>query len=160
MREKVGEEKLAVRCSPQELKAMDSYVLAGDFRNRSALVRTAIQQFLEDRLREMSNAPAPVAGPIANLTPEETELLGRFAERVHGGKMGDAIAQCVRYGLASLRVDEMVRVGEKRLMDAPVVTRPVTPGESDPEFSPDESTGRGRHPSKRGGNYHGGEGRD
>ncbi len=139
---------------------MDSYVLAGDFRNRSALVRTAIQQFLEDKLREMSGRPAPATGPVANLSPEEAELLGRFAQRVHGGRIEDAIAQCVRYGMLALRVDEMAKVGEKRLMDAPVVTRSVTLGEPDNELSEDGSPDRVRRPSKRGGIYDGDEGRE
>jgi Arc/MetJ-type ribon-helix-helix transcriptional regulator len=149
MRERVGEEKLAVRCSPQELKAMDSYVLAGDFRNRSALVRSAIEQFLEARLREMSGQPRPVEGPMARLAPEEVELLTRFAQRVHGGSLEDAIAMCVRYGLAQLGVDQRVKEAEDRLRNAPVLTGSVPTGNSlERSFDDKSSRDAGRHPAR------------
>ena len=60
---KVGpeDERIALRCNRRELQLVDSFVVNGEFRNRSELMRHALRAFLRDRSASAVTAPAPAA---------------------------------------------------------------------------------------------------
>lgn len=151
MREKVGSEKLAVRCSAQELKAIDAFVVAGDYRNRSSVIRTALVKFLSAELKDLSEPRELASGPVVNITPEEKELIGRYAKLVHGGNIADALAMLVRYGLVELKVDQRVKDSEERQRNAPVLTNAEEMDRVRHKVAAGESQDGGeRHPAKKG----------
>jgi Arc/MetJ-type ribon-helix-helix transcriptional regulator len=123
MRRPIGEVRLAVRCSQRELRAIDAFVLTGDFRTRSELVRKAIEQYLAARLKEVPQDSGSPEGPRVRLRSEEIEIVSRYAKLVSGGDLEGALAMLVRYGLQKLEVDEMVAKAERRTQNAPVSTR-------------------------------------
>jgi Arc/MetJ-type ribon-helix-helix transcriptional regulator len=123
MRRPIGEVRLAVRCSQRELRAIDAFVLTGDFKNRSELVRKAIEQYLSARLREVPQDPGPAEGPRVRLRAEELYAVSRYAKLVSSGDLEGALAMLVRYGFEKLEVEEMVAKAERRTQNAPVSTR-------------------------------------
>jgi Arc/MetJ-type ribon-helix-helix transcriptional regulator len=123
MRRPIGEVKLAFRTSRRELKAMDAFVLAGDFRNRSELVRVAIERYLSEKLHEAPREPGSVEGPRVRLRSEELDTVEKFAKLVAGNDLEEALAMLVRYGLKKVEADEMVKDAERRTHEAPVRAR-------------------------------------
>ncbi|MDE1821447.1 MAG: hypothetical protein KGJ23_00920 [Euryarchaeota archaeon] len=113
------EERVGVRCSRRELQFLDSFVVSGEFRTRSELIREALKDFLARRAREVPEAPAttqprthtaPVQGNAAgSFRPEELELLTEYAELVlNGASVGDALAAIVRQGIPMEKVRTVV----------------------------------------------------
>jgi Arc/MetJ-type ribon-helix-helix transcriptional regulator len=114
------EERVGVRCARRELQFLDSFVVSGEFRTRSELIRAALKDFLARRARADSEAPtstaprtheAPVAAAagLVSFRPEEMELLQSYADLVlNGASIGDALAAIVRQGLSMEKVRTVV----------------------------------------------------
>jgi Arc/MetJ-type ribon-helix-helix transcriptional regulator len=114
------EERVGVRCSRRELQFLDSFVVSGEFRTRSELIRDAIREFLSRRVRDASpatetaapkthTAPAAEARAPGSFRQEEMELLTSYADLVmNGASVGDAIAAIVRQGISLEKVRAVV----------------------------------------------------
>ncbi len=114
------EERVGVRCSRRELQFLDSFVVSGEFRTRSELIREALKDFLARRSREVPEAnattqprthtaPAATQGIAASFRPEEAELLQEYAELVmNGASVADALAAIVRQGIPMEKVRQVV----------------------------------------------------
>lgn len=114
------EERVGVRCPRRELQLLDSFVVSGEFRTRSELIREALKDFLTRRARAGSEVPTPTAprthaapvpavGAPVSFRPEELELLQLYADLVmNGASLGDALANIVRLGLSLERVRAVV----------------------------------------------------
>lgn len=114
------EERVGVRCSRRELQFLDSFVVSGEFRTRSELIREALRDFLARRAREAPaesatarprthEAPAASASAPGSFRPEELELLTDYADLVmNGASVGDALAAIVRQGIPMEKVRQVV----------------------------------------------------
>ncbi len=118
MRPTKGEEKLAVRLSERELKAIDAHVHAGGFRTRSELVRAAIEQYLAFNLETLTRRTESPEEIRVRLREHEIDLISRYVELVAGGNLADALAMLVRRGVDVTQVLEAVRGAETRLQEA------------------------------------------
>ena len=110
------EERVGVRCPRRELQFLDSFVVSGEFRTRSELIRAALRDFLARRARAGSEAttsavpktheaPVAAAGAPGSFRPEELDVLQGYADLVmNGASMGDALATIVRLGLSLEKV--------------------------------------------------------
>ncbi len=113
------EERIALRCSLDELRLVDSFVASGDYPTRSELLRAALHAFL--RSRAMSGTPTPtvdaeglVEVPI-RLSPEEVAMVEDYARHI-GNRMElrDALALVFRHGERGLGVTEQAQRGVER----------------------------------------------
>ncbi|MCI4330644.1 MAG: ribbon-helix-helix domain-containing protein [Thermoplasmata archaeon] len=108
------EERIALRCARKELQLLDSFVVSGEFRSRSELMRAALREFL--RARAMSavappakEAPSGLVEVPVRLRAEEVETLGAYGTLVGNGRdIGDVLADLVRRGELELKVSELV----------------------------------------------------
>lgn len=113
MRRTTEGERIALRCSARELKAIDAHVHAGGFASRSDLVRAAIEQYLSFSLQEVTRRGTQ-EDPHVRLKEHELDLVSRFAEHVSGGNLADALAMLVRHGLDKMEADRLVKIAENR----------------------------------------------
>ncbi|HEV2166548.1 MAG TPA: ribbon-helix-helix domain-containing protein [Thermoplasmata archaeon] len=124
---KVGpeDERIALRCNRRELQLVDSFVVSGEFRNRSEFMRHALRAFLRDRSASAVTAPAPAAGesgvvevPV-RLRREEVETYRAYGELVaNGEELEDLLALLVRRGELELKVLETVARARASIRDA------------------------------------------
>ena len=124
------EERVGVRCARRELQFLDSFVVSGEFRTRSELIREALKDFLARRSREVPEAnaatqprthtaPAAYQGIAAAFRPEEMELLTDYADLVmNGASVGDALAAIVRQGISLEKVRQVVAEQRGLLKDS------------------------------------------
>jgi Arc/MetJ-type ribon-helix-helix transcriptional regulator len=116
-RRRIGpeDERIALRCSRKELQALDSFVMNGEFRSRSELMRAALREFL--RARAMSTVATPPTADAAGLIEvpvrlraEEAETLSTYGALVGNGRsLSDVVAELVRRGEMELKVAELVQ---------------------------------------------------
>ncbi len=109
------DERIAVRCNIRELQLVDSFVASGEFRNRSEIVRAALQNFLRERAAQAIPAARALASPLdlvevpVRLREEEVETLQAYGELASNGQeLADLLAQLVRRGELELKVQETV----------------------------------------------------
>lgn len=108
------EERIALRCTRKELQLLDSFVVDGEFRSRSELMRAALREFLRSRAASVATAPQPprpgdlIEVPV-RLRAAEVETLRDYATLVGNGRaLGDLLADLVRQGERKLEVLELV----------------------------------------------------
>jgi Arc/MetJ-type ribon-helix-helix transcriptional regulator len=109
------DERIALRCARKELQLLDSYVVSGEFRNRSELMRAALREFL--RARAMSAVAPPASSANSGLLEvpvrlrvEEVETLNAYGALVGNGRdLGDVLADLVRRGELEFKVSELVQ---------------------------------------------------
>ncbi len=109
------EERIALRCARKELQLLDSFVVSGEFRSRSELMRAALRDFLRARAMSAVASPVPAANPglvevPVRLRSEEVETLSAYGSLVGNGRdLGDVLADLVRRGELELKVSELVQ---------------------------------------------------
>lgn len=109
------DERIALRCARKELQLLDSFVVSGEFRNRSELMRAALREFLRARALSAVAPPAAAVGPglvevPVRLRREEVETLNAYGSLVGNGRdLGDVLADLVRRGELELKVAELVQ---------------------------------------------------
>jgi Arc/MetJ-type ribon-helix-helix transcriptional regulator len=108
------DERIALRCHRKELQLVDSFVASGEFRNRSALVREALRDFLRARaLTAVASVPTRserdlVEVPV-RLRSDEVETLRAYGELNGNGRdLADVLAELVRRGELETKVGELV----------------------------------------------------
>ncbi|HKS59842.1 MAG TPA: ribbon-helix-helix domain-containing protein [Thermoplasmata archaeon] len=108
------DERIALRCNRKELQLLDSFVLTGEFRSRSELMRAALREYL--RARALPAVQPPVASsPTAatevavRLRNDEVETYTAYGELVANGQpLPDVLASLVRRGGLELKATELV----------------------------------------------------
>ena len=118
------DERIALRCNRRELQLLDSFVASGEFRSRSELMRSALQEFLRARAAEALVVPAAtqasglVEVPV-RLRREEVETFASYAEHVANGQpLADVLAELVRRGEVELKVSELAKRSRQQRSEA------------------------------------------
>jgi Arc/MetJ-type ribon-helix-helix transcriptional regulator len=109
------DERIALRCTRQELQLLDSFVVSGEFRSRSELMREALRAFLRSRalpavipLASGSPPEGLVEVPV-RLRAAEAETYRAYGTLVANGReLPDVLAELVRRGDLELKVTELV----------------------------------------------------
>ena len=118
------DERIALRCTRRELQLLDTFVVSGEFRNRSQLMREALRAFLRSRAE---SAPTSSVAPDAEglievpvrLRPEEIEAYAAFGQLVGNGRtVADVVAELARRGELELKVSELVRAKRQLVHEA------------------------------------------
>ncbi len=118
------DERIALRCNRRELQLLDSFVASGEFRSRSELMRSALQEFLRARASEAVSAPAAALPPglvevPVRLRREEVEAFTTYAEQVANGQpLADLLATVLRRGEVELKVSELAKRARQQRTEA------------------------------------------
>ena len=118
------DERIALRCHRKELQLLDSFVVSGEFRSRSELMRRALHDFLRARAMPAVTTPAAAVPPglvevPVRLRPEEVEVFQAYADTVANGQpLSDVLAQVLRHGEAGLKVSEQARRNRLQVQEA------------------------------------------
>jgi Arc/MetJ-type ribon-helix-helix transcriptional regulator len=108
------DERIALRCHRKELQLVDSFVASGEFRNRSALMREALRDFLRARaLTAVESVPTRSVRDLVEvpvrLRSDEVETLRAYGELNGNGRdLADVLAELVRRGELEAKVGELV----------------------------------------------------
>ncbi|MHB8351814.1 MAG: ribbon-helix-helix domain-containing protein [Thermoplasmata archaeon] len=115
------DERIALRCNRKELQLLDSFVVSGEFRSRSELMRSALRQFLRERAQGGTTVPGQTGSeevPV-KLRRDEIGDLTAYGELVANGTvLPDLLAQLVRRGALELKVSELVERSRKSVRDS------------------------------------------
>jgi Arc/MetJ-type ribon-helix-helix transcriptional regulator len=118
------DERIALRCNRRELDLLDAIVAAGEFRNRSDLMREALLLFLKARASP-ANAPIAALGPeglvdvTVRLRPDEVDAFRAYAETVANGQsLPDVLALVLRRGELELKIMEHAKRTRLQVQEA------------------------------------------
>lgn len=119
------DERIGVRCNRRELQLIDSFVIHGDFRNRSDLVRSALRAFLKSKASASvpplptPNDPHGLVEVVVRLRRDEVEALEAYGQLASNGQpLSDLLAQLVRRGELELKVTETVARSRSAVREA------------------------------------------
>jgi Arc/MetJ-type ribon-helix-helix transcriptional regulator len=108
------DERIALRCNRRELQLLDSFVLTGEFRSRSELMRAALREYLRARALPavqppVGAAPTGIAEVPVRLRNDEVETYSAYGDLVANGQpLADVLATLVRRGGLELKVPDLV----------------------------------------------------
>jgi len=124
------DERIALRCARRELQLVDSFVVSGEFRSRSDLVRAALRDFLRRRVVPTADPPLTTDGPIeltVRLRRDEVAQLVAYAKLVGNERpIADLLAELVRRGELEAKVRELVDRHRLSVREAEDVRSTVT----------------------------------
>lgn len=108
------DERIALRCNRKELQLLDSFVVTGEFKSRSELMREALREFLRARslvaVAPVPSDPTGVREVPVRLRNDEVEGYTAYGELVANGQpLPDVLAMLVRRGGLELKVPELVQ---------------------------------------------------
>lgn len=106
--------RIALRCSRQELRLVDSFVTSGEYPTRSELMRAALHAFLKSRALTSAPSPPVDADGLIEVTirlkPEEVSAAEAYARDMgNRAELRDTLALIFRYGEKALEVREHAR---------------------------------------------------
>jgi Arc/MetJ-type ribon-helix-helix transcriptional regulator len=117
------DERIALRCARQELQLLDSFVVSGEFRSRSELMREALRAFLRARALPAVTPLSPgtagdlVEVPVRLRTAEAETYRAYGALVANGRELPDVLAELVRRGDLELKVTELVERTRRTLRE-------------------------------------------